>query len=101
VFPSCDAPSAGATPTTIPYEIGQRTQLDELVLLCPHHHRQVHRGFTLTRSPNGQIRVTRPDGTRLDPHSDDDTSVDPRHRLPPPTRFTRPPPHPDDYGHAA
>jgi hypothetical protein len=103
MFPGCDAPINWCDAHhTVPYEIGHRTQLDELVLLCPHHHRQVHRGFTLTRSPNGQIRVTRPDGTRLDPEPTDGTSpVDPRHKLPPPTRFTRPPPRPDDYGHAA
>ncbi len=91
VFPGCDAPVNWCDAHhTIPYEIGKRTQLDELVLLCPHHHRQVHRGFILSRSPDGHIRVTRPDGTRLDPGGPDDRTgtVDPRHKLPPPTRFT-------------
>ncbi len=88
-FPGCDAPVAWCDAHhTVPYEIGRRTQLDELVLLCPHHHRQVHRGFTLTRSITGQIRVARPDGTRLDAGSEWDAHpVNPRHKLPPPTRF--------------
>ncbi len=91
VFPGCDAPINWCDAHhTIPYEIGKRTRLDELVLLCPHHHRQVHRGFTLTRNTDGHIRVTRPDGTRLDPGGPDNRTgpVDPRHKLPPPTRFT-------------
>ena len=103
VFPGCDAPVGWCDAHhTIPYQIGRRTRLDELVLLCPHHHRQVHRGFTLTRSITGHIRVARPDSTRLDPGTEwDARSVDPRHKLPPPTRFTpdagRPPPAPEPY----
>jgi hypothetical protein len=99
MFPGCDAPVKWCDAHhTIPYEIGKRTKLDELVLLCPHHHRQVHRGFTLTRSPEGRVRVTRPDGTRLEPDPPPGrTSFDPRLKLPPPpTRFARahePPDH--------
>ncbi|MEO6988901.1 MAG: hypothetical protein ABI239_09670 [Aquihabitans sp.] len=91
VFPGCDAPIGWCDAHhTIPYEVGHRTRLDELVLLCPHHHRQVHRGFTLTRSGTGHIHVARPDGTRLSPEPPGgETRVDPRRKLPPPvTRFT-------------
>ena len=93
VFPGCDAPVKWCDAHhTVPYEIGRRTRLDELVLLCPHHHRQVHQGFTLTRTSVGQIQVTRPDGTRLDPiPPDGQVCPDRRHKLPPPTRFKPPP----------
>jgi len=66
VFPGCDAPPRWChAHHTVPYEIGKRTRLDELVLLCPFHHRAVHNGFVLSRSVTGQIRVARPDGTEL------------------------------------
>lgn len=105
VFPGCDAPVGWCDAHhTVPYEIGRRTQLDELVLLCPHHHRQVHRGFTLTRSTTGRIRVARPDGTRLDPVTECEAGpADARCKLPPPPRFSpghrprRPEPPPEPY----
>ncbi len=55
VFPGCDAPVRWChAHHTIDYQLGRRTRLDELVLLCPHHHRVVHQpGWTLTRSPTG------------------------------------------------
>src|SRR5690606_19015994 len=89
VFPGCDAPIRWCDAHhTIPYEIGKHTRLDELVLLCPHHHRQAHRGFTVTRSTTGRIRVARPDGTRLDPDPPGElTQADLRHKIPLPTRF--------------
>lgn len=89
VFPGCDAPVGWCDAHhTVPYEIGHRTRLDELVLLCPHHHRLVHRGFCLTRSPDGRVEVTRPDGSRLDPDPPEGrVCPDPRYKLPPPTRF--------------
>ena len=81
VFPGCDAPVRwGHAHHTIDYELGHRTRLDELVLLCPHHHRVVHQpGWTLTRSPTGAIYVTRPDGTPLA----DRDHPPPGHKLPP------------------
>src|SRR5690606_23968604 len=89
MFPGCDAPSHWCDAHhTVPYEIGKRTRLDELVLLCPHHHRQVHRGYTLTRSVAGHIHVARPDGTRLSIEPLGGAArPDPRHKLPPPSRF--------------
>ncbi len=78
VFPGCDAPVRWCDAHhTTPYEIGHHTRLDELVLLCPHHHRLVHRGFTLVRGGDGQITVTRPDGSVM-------PAVDRRYKLPPP-----------------
>ncbi len=82
VFPGCDAPVAWChAHHTIDYQLGHRTRLDELVLLCPHHHRVVHQpGWTLTRSPTGAIYVTRPDGTPLA----DRNHPPPGHKLPAP-----------------
>ena len=68
VFPGCDARIQWChAHHTIPYEIGHRTRLDELVLLCPHHHRLIHKqGWTLTRNlDTGHTTVTRPDHTTL------------------------------------
>ena len=80
VFPGCDAPVKWChAHHTIPYELGHRTRLDELVLLCPHHHRVVHKpGWTLRRSPTGHIYVTRPDGSPLA----DRNHPPPGHKLP-------------------
>ena len=81
VFPGCDAPVRWChAHHTIDYELGHRTRLDELVLLCPHHHRIVHRpGWALTRSPTGAIYVTRPDHTLLAGRD----HPPPGHKLPP------------------
>lgn len=42
--------------------------VDNVVLLCPHHHVLVHEGgWQVTRDPySGEVRARRPDGTRLD-----------------------------------
>lgn len=45
---------------------GGVTAISNMALLCPHHHRLVHRGWTLTREPTG-LTFTRPDGTNLPP----------------------------------
>jgi hypothetical protein len=42
------------------------TNIDNLALLCPHHHRLVHHGWTLIRGPGG-LTFHRPDGTTIDP----------------------------------
>jgi hypothetical protein len=41
---------------------GGYTDIDNLVLLCPHHHRLVHHGWTLTRGPTG-LDFRQPQGT--------------------------------------
>jgi hypothetical protein len=56
------------------------TKLDEGVMLCPKHHRLVHRlGYRIKRDPDGTITVTRRDGTTL------------VGRAPPPARLVRTP----------
>ncbi|MCU1370814.1 MAG: hypothetical protein JWO77_2008, partial [Ilumatobacteraceae bacterium] len=45
---------------------GGNTDLTNLALLCPHHHRLIHHGWTLIRGPAGLI-FRRPDGTTIDP----------------------------------
>ncbi len=42
---------------------GGETRLDNLVLLCTHHHRLLHEGgFTVSRGGNGRLIFRRPDG---------------------------------------
>jgi Domain of unknown function (DUF222) len=44
------------------------TKLDNLVLLCGHHHRLVHEGgFGLAREGSGKLAFRRPDGRRIPP----------------------------------
>jgi hypothetical protein len=46
---------------------GGETKLDNLLLLCRHHHRLVHeRGFAVQALPGGQIRFRRPDGALIE-----------------------------------
>ncbi len=45
---------------------GGRTDLENLVSLCPHHHKVVHdRGYLIAVPPGGTFAFYRPDGTRL------------------------------------
>jgi len=46
---------------------GGRTDLDNLVLLCSHHHRLLHElGYTMTTKSPGVFGFHRPDGTLID-----------------------------------
>ncbi len=62
IHPTCDRPP----PWTDAHHIthwadGGPTSLDNLALLCRHHHRQVHEGqATITRNPNGSYTIQRP-----------------------------------------
>ena len=49
---------------------GGTTSLDNLVLLCRHHHRAIHEGgYTIEGNPqHTPTRFHRPDGTPVDPH---------------------------------
>ncbi len=45
---------------------GGKTTLDNLVLLCSHHHKRVHEGgFTIQHDQNNQLFFRRPDGKAL------------------------------------
>jgi hypothetical protein len=45
---------------------GGETRLDNLVLLCRHHHRLVHEGgFTVNRMGNDELEFRRPDGRSI------------------------------------
>jgi hypothetical protein len=48
---------------------GGDTSIDNLVLLCRHHHRLVHEGgFGVERTADGRIRFSRPDGGIIEEH---------------------------------
>ena len=67
VFPGCDKPVKWCDAHhLVPYELCQRTDLENLVLLCRWHHHAVHEGgYRMTRGPDGTIHVIRPEGTLL------------------------------------
>lgn len=67
VFPTCDRPPQWCdVHHLIPWARGGVTAVDNLVLLCRHHHTLVHEaGWTITGSP-GSLRFWRGDGTELD-----------------------------------
>ncbi len=48
---------------------GGRTDLENIISLCPYHHKLVHeRGYLIAAPPDGSFTFCRPDGTAL-PHS--------------------------------
>ena len=66
-FPGCHATHHRAHAHHITWwEHGGVTALANLALLCPHHHRLIHRaGYHVTRGPT-RLHWTRPDGTPID-----------------------------------
>jgi hypothetical protein len=95
VFPGCDAPPDWCEAHhVLSWEDGGPTLLDNLALLCAHHHHLVHEGgWHLWRSRlDGALHLARPDGTKvaLAPpgHLIDPTAPIPAE--PPPPRPTRP-----------
>ena len=66
-WPGCDRPPGWCQAHHIIWwEDDGRTDLDNLTLLCSHHHHQVHdRGWTLERLDDGGLRFTAPDGRVL------------------------------------
>lgn len=66
-WPGCDRPPAWAQAHHLVFwEHGGPTDIENLMLLCSHHHHAVHdRGFSVTRRPDGTLHFTRPDGTQL------------------------------------
>lgn len=94
----CRFPGCTQRRRLIPHHVqwwsrGGLTDLDNLVLVCPTHHRAVHEvGYQVTAHGEGRFSFTTPDGIRLtatgqivDPASDDAVVVDirsPYHPLP-------------------
>jgi len=68
-FPGCDRPPGWCEAHHIIFWDNQGpTDLDNLTLLCSHHHHLCHEGgFQLQRDHDGHLVVHRPDGTTLTP----------------------------------
>lgn len=72
--PTCAVPGCGATRGLHAHHIrhwedGGPTELDNLVLLCPYHHRLHHRGVITVTGPAHHLTVTDSDGRVLRPGS--------------------------------
>jgi hypothetical protein len=67
VFPGCGAPPDWcAAHHLLPWDDGGVTLLENLALLCKHHHHLVHEGgWTLWRATDGLLYLNRPDGTAV------------------------------------
>ena len=68
--PTCAVPGCGATRGLHAHHIrhwedGGPTELDNLVLLCPYHHRLHHRGIITITGPADHLVVTDSDGDQL------------------------------------
>lgn len=62
-FPGCSCRRFVDAHHMVHWADGGETSMDNLVLLCRHHHRLVHEGgFTVQRQPDGEIRFTTPQG---------------------------------------
>jgi hypothetical protein len=71
---TCAVPGCGATRGLHAHHIqhwedGGPTELDNLVLLCPYHHRAHHRGVIIITGPVDHLTVTDSDGRPLTPGS--------------------------------
>ena len=72
--PSCAVPGCGATRGLHAHHIrhwedGGPTELDNLVLVCPYHHRSHHRGVITITGPAHHLTVTDSAGRALSPGS--------------------------------
>ena len=68
VFPGCDRPPGWCKAHHLQHwtKFGP-TDMDNLALLCSHHHHRVHEGgFGIHREQDGTFTFTRPDGTPLE-----------------------------------
>jgi hypothetical protein len=55
-FPGCANATFAAVHHVVPWNLGGGTDLDNLVLLCQHHHGVVHRnGWSMTGNPNEEL----------------------------------------------
>jgi hypothetical protein len=65
-FPGCANATFAAVHHIKPWGSGGRTDLENLVLLCKHHHGVVHRnGWSMTGNPNEELRIENPSGRVL------------------------------------
>ncbi|WP_156763235.1 HNH endonuclease signature motif containing protein, partial [Mycobacterium sp. E787] len=72
--PSCAVPGCGATRGLhahhlVHWENGGPTELTNLILICPYHHRQHHQGHITITGPPDHLSVTDEDGQPLHPGS--------------------------------
>jgi hypothetical protein len=62
-FPGCSNATFAAVHHIVPWKLGGGTDLDNLVLLCKHHHGVVHRnGWSMTGNPNEELSIVNPTG---------------------------------------
>jgi Domain of unknown function (DUF222)/HNH endonuclease len=62
-FPGCANVTFADVHHIAPWERGGRSDLDNLVLMCRHHHGVVHRnGWTMTGNANEELRIVGPSG---------------------------------------
>ena len=67
-FPGCENRRWVDAHHIVHWARGGETKLDNLVLLCGHHHRLVHEGgFGVSRGGDGSLRFRRPDGRVIPP----------------------------------
>ena len=102
VFPGCDRPASWCdVHHLIPWSEGGPTSLDNLVLLCRHHHTLIHEGGWRIEGTPGHLDFYRPDGSQLGveppPRPDPTPYHDPRPKRPPRRRHQSR--HPTDPGH--
>lgn len=66
-FPGCDRPPGWCHAHHIDHwSRGGTTDVDNMVLLCSHHHHRVHEGgFGVRRRDGGTLEFTRPDGSSI------------------------------------
>ena len=74
LHPACAVPGCGATRGLHAHHIrhwqdGGATELDNLVLVCPYHHRLHHRGVITITGPPSALTVTDDAGRLLSPGS--------------------------------
>jgi hypothetical protein len=71
-YPGCHQTRHLKAHHRVPWSLGGRTDLDNLILLCQWHHTTVHEGgVTITRDPDGWV-FTKPDGQPCESWVSDD-----------------------------
>jgi 5-methylcytosine-specific restriction protein A len=65
-FPGCTNVTFTNVHHVVPWEPGGRTDLDNLALMCLHHHRVVHtNGWTMSGNPNEELQFLGPTGRAM------------------------------------